>query len=112
MNNLMNSMITGNHQDMSNQSVSTPWGKGGESGGKGGFKGGGKGGKGGEGEDGAGTTGKAKSLKKWYHSMGEYFEDPRRHFKLIESLRRDMVWEGGEEDGTGTGTGTGTVGGK
>jgi hypothetical protein len=28
----------------------------------------------------------------WWKEMGDYLEDPRRHFRLMDSLRTDMDW--------------------
>ena len=30
--------------------------------------------------------------RKWYHEVGDYLEDPRRHFKLMDELRTNMPW--------------------
>jgi len=30
--------------------------------------------------------------KHWWHSVGDYFENPKRHFELIDSLRTNMEW--------------------
>lgn len=34
----------------------------------------------------------AKSTRPWYKEVGDYLEDPRRHFRLMDSLRTDMDW--------------------
>jgi hypothetical protein len=28
----------------------------------------------------------------WWKEVGDYLEDPRRHFRLMDSLRTDMEW--------------------
>lgn len=30
--------------------------------------------------------------RKWYYEVGDYLEDPRRHFKLIDDLRTNVAW--------------------
>ncbi|KAL3802116.1 hypothetical protein HJC23_010872 [Cyclotella cryptica] len=30
--------------------------------------------------------------RSWWKEMGDYLEDPRRHFRLMDSLRKDMDW--------------------
>lgn len=33
-----------------------------------------------------------ESARKWYHKVGDYLENPHRHFKLIDELRETMDW--------------------
>jgi len=33
-----------------------------------------------------------KSARAWYHKVGDYLENPHRHFKLIDELRETMDW--------------------
>lgn len=33
-----------------------------------------------------------RSNRPWWKEMGDYLEDPRRHFRLMDSLREDMDW--------------------
>jgi len=32
------------------------------------------------------------TARPWYKEVGDYLEDPRRHFRLMDSLRTDMDW--------------------
>jgi hypothetical protein len=32
------------------------------------------------------------SSRPWWKEVGDYLEDPRRHFRLMDSLRTDMDW--------------------
>jgi hypothetical protein len=38
------------------------------------------------------STVKANSDRPWWKEVGDYLEDPRRHFALMDSLRQDMDW--------------------
>lgn len=38
-----------------------------------------------------GTQG-ADTSRSWWKEVGDYLEDPRRHFHLMESLRTNMDW--------------------
>jgi hypothetical protein len=40
------------------------------------------------------TNRKADAVQErpWWKEMGDYLEDPRRHFRLMDSLRTDMDW--------------------
>jgi hypothetical protein len=31
-------------------------------------------------------------IRPWWKEVGDYLEDPRRHFRLMDSLRVDMDW--------------------
>lgn len=33
-----------------------------------------------------------RNNRPWWKEMGDYLEDPRRHFRLMDSLREDMDW--------------------
>ena len=33
-----------------------------------------------------------ESARAWYHKVGDYLENPHRHFKLIDSLTEVMDW--------------------
>jgi len=34
----------------------------------------------------------SSSSRPWWKEVGDYLEDPRRHFRLMDSLRTDMDW--------------------
>lgn len=38
------------------------------------------------------TNSKANQKRPWWKEVGDYLEDPRRHFRLMDSLRTDMDW--------------------
>jgi|Dee2metaT_21_FD_contig_51_1301550_length_1760_multi_7_in_0_out_0_1 hypothetical protein len=37
-------------------------------------------------------TAQEDGKRKWWHEVGDYLEDPHRHFKVMESLRVTMDW--------------------
>jgi hypothetical protein len=38
------------------------------------------------------VSSEGQSQRKWYHEVGDYLENPHRHFEAMDSLRDTMIW--------------------
>lgn len=38
------------------------------------------------------NTGVSQPERKWWHEVGDYLENPHRHFEAMDSLRDTMIW--------------------